>query len=342
MNYLIKKEDVPKFLELLKKKFDKVIVPAKNETGATCFQPYSNQELFFEARTDFSAKEFFRPAKEKIFSFRKKSSSFEIKSEQDTTKKVLFGIRPCGTHALNTLDELFINFFGEDQFYTNKRKNTVIIAFRCNKACENGFCTSMGTSKAIGHDLLFIERGHDFFVRAETEQGTCLLDPMLFKHTSDAEPSSKIECENELDTEDLGENLYANFNHPVWKEESERCLSCTSCTQSCPTCYCYTSNDEFVFDSDNKSERFRVLDSCQLKRFTKVAGNHVFRPSREGRLRQFVLHKFSYYKKHHGLHLCVGCGRCITACPVKISLVDIANKIQKHSLETNNFLKVEK
>ncbi len=333
MNYLLKKENLPKFLELLKKKFDQVIVPVKNETGATCFQPYSGQEIFLEARTDFSAKEFFRPAKEKTFSFKKKNSSYEIKPEYDTAKKVLFGVRPCGTHALNTLDELFIKFFGEDQFYSNKRKNTTIIAFQCNKACENGFCASMGTSKAIGHDLLFIERGNDFFVRAETEKGTSLLDSALFKHTSDSEYSSKINCENELDTEDIEENLFSNFNHSVWKEESERCLSCTSCTQSCPTCYCYTSNDEFVFGSDNESERFRVLDSCQLQRFTKVAGNHLFRPSREGRLRQFVLHKFSYYKKHHCIHLCVGCGRCITACPVKISLVDIANKIQKHSLE---------
>ena len=333
MNYIIKKEDLPKFLELLKKKFDDVIVPVKNETDATCFQSYSGQEIFLDARTDFSAKEFFRPAKEKIFSFKKKSTSFEIKPEYDTTKKVLFGVRPCGTHSLKALDELFIKFYGEDQFYSSRRKNTVIIAFQCNKACENGFCTSMGTSQATGHDLLFIERGHDFFVRAETEQGSNLIFPEIFKHTSDAEPSSKIECENELDTQDIEENLYSNFNHPVWKEESERCLSCTSCTQSCPTCYCYTSNDEFVFGSNNECERFRSLDSCQLKRFTKVAGNHVFRPSREGRLRQFVLHKLSYYKEHHGVHLCVGCGRCITACPVNISLVDIANKIQKNPTE---------
>ncbi len=332
MDYILKKEDLSKFLELLKKKFDKVIVPVKNETGASCFQPYSGQELFLDTRTDFSAKEAFRPAKEKIFSFKKKSSSFNVESVQDNTKKVLFGVRPCGTHALNTLDELFIKFFGEDQFYSSRRKNTIIIALQCNKACENGFCTSMGTSQAIGHDLLFIERGSDFFVRTETEQGAALLDSKLFKHCSDAEPSSKIECKNELDANNLGENLYSNFNHPVWKEESERCLSCSSCTQSCPTCYCYTSNDEFVFGSD-KSERFRILDSCQLKRFTKVAGNHVFRPSREGRLRQFVLHKLSYYKENHGMHLCVGCGRCISVCPVKISLVDIANKIQKNPME---------
>ena len=331
MNYVLKKEDLPKLLELLKKKFGEVIVPAKNETGATAFQPYSGQELFLEARTDFSAKKFFRPEKEKIFSFKKKASSFEVKPSFDKSKRVIFGIRPCGTHALHALDELFIKFFGEDRFYSIRRKNTVVIALQCAKACESGFCTSMGTSQATGYDLLFFERGNDFFVRAETEKGEGILDPKLFKHTSDAEPSQEIECKNELDTKDLGENLYSNFKHPVWKEESERCLSCTACTQSCPTCYCYKTGDEFVFGTDNESERFRLLDSCQLLRFTKVAGNHVFRPSREGRLRQFVLHKLSYYRENHGLHLCVGCGRCIAACPAKISLVDIANRIQNAS-----------
>ena len=331
MNYVIKKDALPKFLEFLKKKFDEVIIPAKNETGATCFQQYKGQELFLEARTDFSAKEFFRPAKEKIFSFKKKSSSYEIKPEHDNAKKVLFGIRPCGTYALTALDELFIKFFGEDQFYSSRRKNTVIIALQCLKSCENGFCTSMGTSQAISYDLLFFERGHDFFVRAETEAGRNLLDAKFFKHTSDAEPSQRIECKNELDTKSLAENLYASFNHSVWEEESKRCLSCSSCTQSCPTCYCYSTSDEFIFGSGNESKRFRLLDSCQLQRFTKVAGNNVFRPSREGRLRQFVLHKLSYYKENHGMHLCVGCGRCITECPVKISLVDIANRIQKEA-----------
>ncbi len=332
MNYIIKKEDLPKFLEFLQKKFDQVIVPAKNKTDATCFQQYSGQELFLETRTDFSAKEFFRPAKEKMFSFKKKNSSFNVEPCFDTAKRVIFGIRPCETHALHALDVLFIKFFGEDRFYSIRRKNTVVIALQCSKACENGFCTSLGTSQATGHDLLFFERGSDFFVKVETEKGKELIDSKFFRHTSDALPSADISCKNSLDTEDIEENLYANFNHPVWKEESERCLSCTSCTQSCPTCYCYTTKDEFVFGSDTESERFRFLDSCQLKRFTEVAGNHVFRPSREGRLRQFVLHKLSYYREQYGVHLCIGCGRCITVCPVKISLVEIANKIQKHGL----------
>jgi len=328
MNYTIKKEDLPSFLSSLKKRFQ-VFVPALSETGPPRFEEFEEQEIFLKGQTAFSPKSFFRPGKEKIFSFEKKGASFDVKPIFDKTKRLIFGIRPCDTHALHVLDELFVRYYGDDQFYSQRRKNTLLIALQCSEACENGFCTSMGTSQAIGQDITFFERGPRFFVRPETEQGAKLIDPKFFKHTSDGEPSFQIECKKELDTNNLGKNLYENFSHPVWKEEAERCLSCSSCTQICPTCYCYITDDEFVFGSGKESSRFRFLDSCQLLRFTKVAGGHVFRESREARLKQFVLHKLSYYEENHGMQLCVGCGRCIRACPAKIDLTFIANKIQK-------------
>lgn len=332
MDYAIKKEALPEFLDSLKKGFE-VIVPARNASGATCFQEYEGQELFLGARTDFSPKKYFRPHKEKIFSFRKKSSSYGVAEETDKTKRAIFGVRPCDTHALDALDVLFVKFFGEDQFYASLRKNTVIIALQCIEACENGFCTSLGTSRATGHDLLFVERGHDFFVRAETAKGRALIDKRFFRHTPDAEPSVRIKCGKSLETKNIAENLYANFYHEIWAKESEKCLGCTNCTQACPSCYCYTTEDEFEFGSYSESARFRVSDSCQLKRFTQVAGGHVFRESRAARLRQFVLHKLSYFRKNHGKQLCVGCGRCISVCPAKIDLTSIANKIQKGALK---------
>ncbi len=332
MNYVLSKEDLAPFLAQLSKRFQ-VIVPAKNDSGIVTFQEFSGQEVCLETERLSSPKKFFRPAKEKIFSFAKKKEGYEVKPVFDKTKRVIFGIRPCDTHALQALDELFIRYYGLDQFYSSRRKNTLLIALQCTKACENGFCQSMGTSQAVGADIVFTERGDEFFVRPETEAGRAILDRKLFKQTGDAEPSSKISCKVSLETHNLAENIYRGFESPVWKQEAERCLSCTSCTQVCPTCYCYTTDDEFEFGSGSKSSRFRFLDSCQLKRFTTVAGNHMFRASRSSRLRQFVLHKFSYYQENHGMQLCVGCGRCISVCPTKISLVEIANSIQKQVLE---------
>ncbi len=327
MNYTISKRDLPQFLSSLKKQF-RVIVPSLGETGSPRFEEYNGQEIFLKGITAFSPKRFFRPEREKIFSFEKKGNSYRVEPVFDDEKRLIFGIRPCDTHALKVLDELFIRYYGDDQFYSIRRRNAVLIALQCTEACENGFCTSMGTSQAIGHDLLFIPRGNQFFVKAVTEMGQSLINGKFFKESKDSEPSAKIECAKQLDTKDLGKNLYSNFNHAIWKQEAERCLSCTSCTQICPTCYCYITDDEFKFGSGRESARYRFLDSCHLLRFTKVAGGHVFRPSREGRLRQFVLHKLSYYEENHGMQLCVGCGRCITACPVKIDLTYIANRIQ--------------
>jgi len=327
MNYTIKKEDVPKFLDFLRKEFE-VIAPVKEWQEQPRFDVYTGQGLFLEARTVFSPKRFFRPAREKIFSFEKKKGSYEVKAEVDSTKRVFFGVRPCDTHALDVLDELFIRYFGEDRFYSSRRKNSIIIALQCLESCETGFCTSMGTSQAKSPDLVFFERGPDYFVQVVTSQGKKLAENSFFRVTKDAAPTASITNKIDLDTNDLGKNLYSEFTNSVWEEESERCLSCSSCTQICPTCYCYTTEDDFVFGSQTRSERHRLLDSCQLKKFTKVAGNHVFRESRASRLRQFVLHKLSYFEENHGKQLCVGCGRCIEACPVNISLVDIANKIQ--------------
>jgi ferredoxin len=328
MSHAIKKEGLPEFLASLQKKF-LVMVPAKNPLGATCFQAYEGQGLFLGTRTDFSPKKFFLPPKEKMFSFKKKSLSYGVSQETPSEKRIIFGIRPCDTHALAALDALFLKDSGQDPFYAARRKNTILIALQCNEACENGFCTSMGTSRPTGHDLLFIGRGQDFFVVAETAKGRALLGEKFFKPTRDAAPTSEIKCATRLETGNLAENLRKNFSHPVWAREAERCLSCTSCTQSCPTCYCYTTSDDFEFGSGTESSRSRQPDSCQLKRFTEVAGGHVFRESRAARLRQFVLHKLSYYRKNHGTQLCVGCGRCISACPAKISIASIANEIQK-------------
>lgn len=328
MNYTIAKNKVPEFLDSLKKKFE-VIVPVKEPQTPPRFESYAGQDLFLQGRTAYSPKRFFRPGKEKIFSFKKNALSYDITPEIDGAKRVIFGVRPCDTHALDVLDVLFIKYFGEDRFYSRRRNNAIIIALQCLESCENGFCTSMGTSQAIGHDLLFIERGPDYFVQAVTEKGKKLAENKLFRNTSDAQPTVNIKNKTKLDTTDLGNRLYSEFDNKVWKEESERCLSCSSCTQICPTCYCYNTDDEFVFGSDSESERFRLLSSCQLKKFTKVAGNHVFRESRASRLRQFVLHKLSYFEENHEKQLCVGCGRCITACPTNISLVEIANSIQK-------------
>ena len=329
--FLLKKEKLDAFLTALSKEA-KVFVPALNENNASCFLPFKNQELFLTERTFFSPKKILSPPLEKEFIFRKKSSSFKIEHLLDSNKRVFFGVRSCDTHAIKALDKLYLEYFTEDKWYKAIREDLTIIALQCSKSCDNGFCKSMETDKPVGHDLLFAEKEKSFFVEVASERGQQIVQKYrdFFNQTNFTKPKPKLKFGKKLETFGLKEILDKNFFHKKWKQEGEKCLSCSSCTQVCPSCYCFLSFDKFILDSGD-SERFRAWDSCQLKRFTKVSHNHIFRESREPRLRQFVMHKLSYFQENHKLPLCVGCGRCITVCPVGIDLTEIASTIKEDS-----------
>ena len=63
----------------------------------------------------------------------------------------------------------------------------------------------------------------------------------------------------------------------------------------------------------------RTWDSCFTLGFAKVAGGN-FRPRTQDRYRQWLTHKFGTWWDQFGMSGCVGCGRCITWCPVGIDV----------------------
>jgi ferredoxin len=107
-------------------------------------------------------------------------------------------------------------------------------------------------------------------------------------------------------------------NHPVWKEKAELCFSCGSCTNVCPTCYCFDVQEDVNWDMES-GERKRRWDGCQLVSFAEVAGSHNFRPEPYQRYRHRYYRKGKYVPEMIGECACVGCGRCITACVAKIA-----------------------
>jgi sulfhydrogenase subunit beta (sulfur reductase) len=328
-NFLLKKEKMHGFLAELSKEM-RVFVPCKNENGASCFLPYAGQELFLEGQTLYAPTKALHPPLEKEFAFRKESFGVGVEHFLSRGRQLLFAVRPCDTHAIKAFDKLYLEYFTPDPFYRAIREHTIIVALQCRKACENGFCQSLGTDKPAGHDLLLAEKEKSFVVKAASEKGKELLQKYrrFFNRTSFKIPEAKFECKKALETRGLKEILDKNFFHPVWEREASRDLNCTACTQVCPSCYCFLTYDRFILDSEN-SERFREWDSCHLQRFTEVVGPHIFRKSRASRLRQFVMHKLSYFQENHDMMLCVGCGRCITVCPAGIDLTEIAAEIRR-------------
>jgi ferredoxin len=128
-----------------------------------------------------------------------------------------------------------------------------------------------------------------------------------------------------LATEGLRERLFARPEHPRWDEVANRCLGCTNCTLVCPTCFCATVED--VTDLEGReAERWRRWDSCFTLEHSYVHGGPV-RPSLKARYRQWLTHKLSTWWDQFGVSGCVGCGRCITWCPVAIDITEEAAAI---------------
>ena len=134
----------------------------------------------------------------------------------------------------------------------------------------------------------------------------------------------------ELETDGIKELLYRNMEHPRWDEVSERCLTCGNCTLVCPTCFCHTVED--VTDlAGEEAERVRLLDSCFTLDHSYIHGGSV-RNSARSRYRQWMTHKLATWIDQFGTSGCVGCGRCITWCPVAIDITEEAAAIRATDL----------
>ncbi|MFH1545642.1 MAG: phosphoglycerate kinase [archaeon] len=320
----LKKEKLLPFLKELNKKTE-LIVPSLDHRKIKRFKPFPEANLYMEKPTTFSTKKYFLPSGEALFEFNEKNSSYSVKPLPRAGNRIFFGIRSCDLHAISILDSVFLKE-PIDSFYWEKRENSILIGLSCEEAGENCFCTSLGTHLPQEFDLFFWRNGKNYLAEVGSEKGLKLINKKFFSSTEKHSPLTVPKTPRKINSKNFEEILKKNFSHKEFEKNADICLSCGSCTMVCPTCYCYRIKDDFALLS-NDAVRMREWDSCQLKRFTRVSGDHIFRKSRTSRLRHFILHKLLYHKKNFPQHLCVGCGRCIDVCPVSIDIVKIVNNI---------------
>jgi hypothetical protein len=184
----------------------------------------------------------------------------------------------------------------------------------------------MGTGPEAreGFDLALTELERGFVVRAGSPAGEEVLATLALP---DASAEACIEERRQLEAcaadmprrlepDEMPDLLYENLHHSRWEDVAARCLSCGNCTMVCPTCFCHDERDEPSLDG-RQSLRVREWDSCFDPEHARVAGmNH--RPRTRDRYRQWLVHKFASWIDQFGTSGCVGCGRCITWCPVEI------------------------
>jgi sulfhydrogenase subunit beta (sulfur reductase) len=251
---------------------------------------------------------------------------------------VLLGVHTCDLHAIWLLDKVFSQDY-PDAHYLERRRQTVIVSLECLEPCdEHSFCKSMGTLTAgEGYDLHLIDLGPAYAADAATEAGEQLVSRYgKANEATDADVRRLNEVLSakwprftyrlDFDAAELPALLRRASDHPLWEELGGRCLACGSCTNVCPTCYCFNVVDE-VNMALTEGERLRRWDSCQLDEFARVASGENFREARAARQRHRFMRKGKYiYDKFDELG-CVGCGRCIRTCVANISIVDGFNAI---------------
>lgn len=269
---------------------------------------------------------------------RRSADDIQVVSGPPPAKRLAFlGVRACDIAALGIHDRVLADGPHADADYAARRADLFLIAVQCGKAGGTCFCVSMGTGPkaTAGFDLALTElvgSPHRFVVEVGSPAGAALLaglDPA----PDPAPPADVAEAEaivqrtagqmgRALDTHGLPERLQANPEHPRWAEVATRCLGCTSCTMVCPTCFCTTVEDHTDL-TGTEAERTRRYDSCFSEQFAHVHGGTV-RPSLSARYRQWLTHKLSTWHDQFGTSGCVGCGRCITFCPVGIDITEEA------------------
>ncbi len=286
-------------------------------------------------RTVLPPKQAFLPSREPLMSVQRGSmtSTPQLAGEPF----VLFGVHPCDLMAINQLDWSMLKRHSvEDPFYRSRREAATIVALDClpDKYC---FCTSVGSSDTReGADVFLTPLKSGYAVEALTKKGETLLKSAKLRDLTrelaaeaDAFPEQKRRrtiLKLEADTQDLPALMDAKYDSPVWKQVAQRCYSCGTCTNVCPTCFCFDVREVADLTLETAS-RWRQYDSCQFSDFALVAGGHSFRGERADRARHRWFRKFVYLNREHGQPFCVGCGRCSQQCTAGISLVDVINSI---------------
>lgn len=294
-------------------------------------------------------KKFLFPSANLLWKAQRTNGHFQIIPEEQKAAKFAFlGARACDLHAIQIQDKVFQEGPYTDAIYKSRRKDVFVVGVNCAQAGGTCFCDSVGTGPKVmsGYDLLLTEvlqdGRHYFVAQARGKLGSQILAEIPAQEASEAEIAAAHSVVEEtrqhmgrnLQTNGLKELLYRNSEHPRWDAVAQRCLSCANCTLVCPTCFCSTVED-LTDLTGQEAQRVRKWDSCFTTDFSYLHGGSV-RATPRAKYRQWMMHKLAYWLDQFGTSGCVGCGRCITWCPVGIDITEEARAIRDSETPTSN------
>ncbi len=264
---------------------------------------------------------------------------FTERSPRDT-KVALVGARACELAAIAVQDAVFVDGPAPEPRYARRRSDIFVVAVECGRAAPTCFCTSVGTGPRVNPgtsaDIVLTELpGTGFVTRPDTARGRAVIESLGVRPATVPEMEEAVDrvaatassITRRLDTEGLQASLREAAGLDAWGDLEQRCLACGNCTAVCPTCFCSSAVDTASLDGA-VAGRSREWASCFTLDYSYMAGHRV-RTSVGARYRHWITHKLSTWIDQFGMLGCVGCGRCITWCPVGIDIVAEAARVRK-------------
>jgi sulfhydrogenase subunit beta (sulfur reductase) len=321
---------------------------AFQEGGTFRLEKRPDQAFFGFGVGQQSWKQFLFPPHQSLWQARREGGGWRLIPQAEAVPRFAFvGVRSCELHAMAVQDRVFLQGAYVDPVYRARREQAFIVAVNCGHQDKGTcFCVSMGTGPraTTGFDLALTEvlqgDDHYFVVEVGTPQGAEIFQgmPQRKAEPHEIDAAARVVAAmagnmgRALDTAGIKELFYANYEHPRWDEVAARCLTCGNCTMVCPTCFCHTLEDSMDL-TGAVGERGRQMDVCFTVDFSYLHGGSI-RTSPRSRYRQWLTHKLATWIDQFGCSGCVGCGRCITWCPVGIDITEEARAIRETAAGT--------